>query len=778
MTPDMILVLLILSAAVVLLVGGWIPMEVTALMTLGAVALTGLISPDQALSGFSNPAGVTGWAVFILSGGLTRTGVANLIGRYVLRWAGTTEARIIAVVMISAGVMSAFMNNIAVAALMLPVVMDVAHRTQCPPSRLLMPLAYGSLLGGLTTMIGTPPNILVSNALRDADLRAFQLFDYTPVGLVLLAAGVAYMVLIGRRLLPKRDVEKESAAAGHLNLQEQYDLQERMFLMRVPADSALVAKTLLESRLGAALGLHVVGILRNQHTELAPSPLVKIQAGDRLLIEGRLERINELSGWRLLTMVEPESATARLLSETLAAAEARVSPGSLLAGKSLREAEFQNKYPVSILSLRRNGEPSAADLHAVLLQPGDRLLFHGAREQLTALEKSGDFEEFRFLDEPELSERSGTRLLMLRVPEVSILLGKTLKEARLGEALGIGVLLIERQDGTRLAPFADLTLMAGDRVVAKGKPADLLIVQGLEQLEIQREVGRLESESIGMMETVLSPRTTLAGKTLRDLHFREKYGLSVLAVWRGGRPYRTNLGDMPLRLGDALLLYGPRERLRVLGREPDFIVLTEAVQEAPLLEKANLAMLIMAAVLLPVILGVAPIAIAVVVGAALMVMARCLTMAEAYRAIEWRVVFLIAGMLPLGIALDKTGTAQYIAEGVVATAGPLGPLAVMAGLLALTFLATCVIPIAAVVVLMAPIILSASAGMGVSPHMMMMGLAMAASSSFMSPISHPANLLVMGPGGYQFKDYIKVGLPLTLLVWFLTLLIVPLLWGS
>jgi di/tricarboxylate transporter len=235
---------------------------------------------------------------------------------------------------------------------------------------------------------------------------------------------------------------------------------------------------------------------------------------------------------------------------------------------------------------------------------------------------------------------------------------------------------------------------------------------------------------------------------------------------------------MPLRLGDALLLYGPRERLRVLGREPDFIVLTEAVQEAPHLEKANLAMLIMAAVLLPVILGVAPIAIAVVVGAALMVMARCLTMAEAYRAIEWRVVFLIAGMLPLGIALDKTGTAQYIAEGVVATAGPLGPLAVMAGLLALTFLATCVIPIAAVVVLMAPIILSASAGMGVSPHMMMMGLAMAASSSFMSPISHPANLLVMGPGGYQFKDYIKVGLPLTLLVWFLTLLIVPLLWGS
>ena len=188
-------------------------MEVTALLSLGAVALTGLVSPVQALSGFSNPAVVTVWAVFILSGGLTLTGVANVIGRFVLRLAGTSESRMIIVIMVTAGVMSAIMNNVAVAALMLPVVMDIARHTDRPPSRLLMPLAYGSLLGGLTTQIGTPPNILVSDALRDAGMKTFTFFDFTPVGLIIMFAGVAFMVLIGRHLLPQRDVAKESSTS-------------------------------------------------------------------------------------------------------------------------------------------------------------------------------------------------------------------------------------------------------------------------------------------------------------------------------------------------------------------------------------------------------------------------------------------------------------------------------------------------------------------------------------------------------------------------------------
>jgi di/tricarboxylate transporter len=771
-----ILVLFILAAAVVLLVTEWIPLEVTALLVLGSVALTGLVTTEQALSGFSSPAVITVWAVFILSGGLTRTGVASLIGRYVQRWAGETEARMIMIVMLSAGVMSAFMNNVAVAALMLPVVMDLAHHTRTPPSRLLMPLAFGSLLGGLTTMIGTPPNILVSSSLREAGLQHFRLFDFSPVGIIVMLTGIAFMVLAGRYLLPSRDVEKESAGAGRMNWKAQYDLQERMFLMRVPADSVFVGQTLAQSRLASVLGLYVIGILRENKAQLAPGPAVTLQAGDRLLVEGRLDRVNELSGWRQLTLVGSSPDAERLFSESITAVEARLSPTSLLVGRSLRDTEFRKNYGVSVISLRRAGEPPLRDVRDEPLQSGDTLLLHGMREQLEALEQEGDFDEFHFLDAAGLSERLEDGLLTLQVPEDSVLRGRTLKEARLGEALGVDVLLIERQDGTRLTPGAELTLSAGDLLVAKGKREDVRILQGLEQMEIRREADRLETESIGMAEAVLSPRTTLAGKTLREIQFREKYELSVLAVWRGGRPYRTHLGDMPLQLGDALLLYGARERLQVLGREPDFIVLTETAQEMPRIRKLKMSVGIMAVVLLPVIFGLVPIAIAAVVGAALMVLTRCLTMTEAYRSIEWRAVFLIAGMLPLGIALDQSGAAKLIAEAVVAFAGPFGPLAVMAGMVILTFLAACVIPPAAIVVLMAPIILSASAKLGVSPYTMMMGLAIAAASSFISPIAHPANLLVMGPGGYRFVDYVKVGLPLTLVILVVILLVVPLVW--
>ncbi len=234
MTLDIAIVLSLLAVAVVFLVTEWIPMEVTALLSLGAVALIGLVSPVEALSGFSNPAVVTVWAVFILSGGLTRTGVANAIGHFVLRLAGNSESRMIVVIMTTAGVMSAIMNNVAVAALMLPVVMDIARHTARPPSRLLMPLAYGSLLGGLTTQIGTPPNILVSDALRDAGLKSFTFFDFTPVGLIVMFTGIAFMTFIGRHLLPQRDVAKESSADTKVDWQTQYDLQERLFHIRIP----------------------------------------------------------------------------------------------------------------------------------------------------------------------------------------------------------------------------------------------------------------------------------------------------------------------------------------------------------------------------------------------------------------------------------------------------------------------------------------------------------------------------------------------------------------
>jgi di/tricarboxylate transporter len=305
-------------------------------------------------------------------------------------------------------------------------------------------------------------------------------------------------------------------------------------------------------------------------------------------------------------------------------------------------------------------------------------------------------------------------------------------------------------------------------------------VEGLQSLQVETQslpdLGELESEEIGLVETVLSPHSALAGKTLRELNFRFKYGLSVLAIWREGRAYRSKLRDMPLRFGDALLLYGPRERLRMLGSEPDFLVLTEEAQEAPRQEKIPVALLVMAIVLVPAIFGWLPIAITAITGVTLMILTGCLTMEEAYRSINWKAIFLIAGMLPLGIAMERTGAAQLLANGMVGLIGGLGPVAVMGGFFLLAALASQFMPNPAVAVLLAPIALRTASDLGISPYTLMMTVAVSASAAFLSPVGHAANVLVMGPGGYRFSDYLKVGLPLTIVTMVVVLLVMPVFW--
>ncbi len=782
MTPDIILIISILTMAVVLLITEWIPMEATALLSLGAVALTGLVSPMEALSGFSNPAVVTVWAVFILSGGLTRTGVANAIGSFVLRLAGSRETTMIIVIMTTAGVLSAVMNNVAVAALMLPVVMDIARHTATPPSKLLMPLAYGSLLGGLTTQIGTPPNILVSDALREAGLKAFTFFDFTPVGLTVMFSGIAFMTFIGRHLLPQRDVAKESAARRKIDWQSQFDLQENLFQVRVPRDSILVNKTLTQIRLGSVLGWNVIGITRGDRTLLAPGPTDILRAEDRLTIEGRIESLNELNSWHQLIIEENGIDLLGPYSGKIKIGEVLLPGNSRYVGSTLNSIGFRARFGVNVLALRHNHHVKRTNLADEPLQRGDMLLIAGPADRLEEFKTLAGFEQFRYVQQSELTEiyNLHERLMVMQVPPQSALVGKSLKESRLGDALGSRVLGILRGSDPIIMPQPDEVLQTGDRLVVEGRLSDFEMLWGLEKLEIERRaqpsIEKMVSADVGLVEAILSPQTALEGKTLRQINFREKFGLNVLALWRRGQAYRSNLRDVDLRFGDALLLLGPRSKLQLLGREPDFIVLTETAQEELRLPKMKLALVIMAGILLPVILGWVPIYIAAVVGAALMVLAGCLTMEEAYRQIEWKAVFLIAGMLPLGTALDKTGAAKLIAEGVVALVGPLGPNAVMLGLVALTFLATCFVPTAALVVLMAPIVLSTSANMGLSPYGLIMAVAMAASASFTTPISHPANILVMGPGGYRFVDYLKVGGLLTLMILVVLMVVMPVFW--
>jgi di/tricarboxylate transporter len=782
LTPDIAIVLSILAAAVVFLITEWIPMEVTALLSLGAVALLGLVSPVEALAGFSNPAVVTVWAVFILSGGLTRTGVANVIGNFVLRIAGTRETTMILVIMTTAGVMSAIMNNVAVAALMLPVVMDIARHTGRPPSRLLMPLAYGSLLGGLTTQIGTPPNILVSDALRDAGLTSFTFFDFTPVGLVVMFSGIAFMTFIGRHLLPRRDVVKESSGNQKKDWQSQYDLQERLFHIRVPRGSVLANKTLAQVRMGSVLGWNVIGITRGDRTVLAPGPTDTLLVGDRLTVEGRIETLNELKNWHQLVVEEGGIDLQEPYSDEIKIGEVLLPGNSRFAGSTLNSLGFRARFGLNVLAIRRDDRIMRTNLQDENLQRGDMLLVAGTEEHLEKLEKTSGFDQFRYVELSELTDiyHLHRRLMVMQVPPDSALVEKSLKQSRLGDALGSRVLGILRGENPIIMPEPHEILQAEDRLVVEGRQRDFDNLRALEEMEIERrtdtDVDKLVSGEAGLVEAILSPQTTLEGKTLRQINFREKFGLNVLALWRKGRAYRSNLRDMELRFGDALLLLGPRAKLQLLGREPDIIVLTETAQEELRTEKMKFSILIMVVVLLPVILGWVQIYIAAVIGAALMVLVGCLSMKEAYRQIEWKAVFLIAGMLPLGTALDQTGAAKLIAEGVVALVGPFGPKAVMLGLVLLTFLATCFVPTAALVVLMAPIALNTAANMELSPFGLMMAIAMAASASFMTPVSHPANILVMGPGGYRFADYLKIGGLLTLVILVVLMAVLPVFW--
>jgi di/tricarboxylate transporter len=312
MATEIIIVIAILVVVIVFLVTEWLPLEVMALLVLGTLAVTGIVSPKEALAGFSNPAVVTIWAVFILSGGLTRTGIANILGRQLLKVAGSKEWLLVAIIMIIAGGLSAFMNNVAIAALMLPVVMDIARKTDRSPSILLMPLAYGSLLGGLTTMIGTPPNILVSEALRQNGMTPFTLFDFTPVGLVVMLSGVLFVTFVVTRYLPKHAGEGEKSGLRR-DFLSQYELQKRLFQIKIPPASTLVGKTLLDSRLGSALKITVVGLTRGGKTYLAPTKDHIIASGDTLIVEGRLDRVQEMNHWgQLLTETDTIGVEALL----------------------------------------------------------------------------------------------------------------------------------------------------------------------------------------------------------------------------------------------------------------------------------------------------------------------------------------------------------------------------------------------------------------------------------------------------------------------------------
>jgi di/tricarboxylate transporter len=340
---------------------------------------------------------------------------------------------------------------------------------------------------------------------------------------------------------------------------------------------------------------------------------------------------------------------------------------------------------------------------------------------------------------------------------------------------------IENKDQTLSVPAADTVFEEGDTLLLKGRLEEFRQKDIDPRLDILAPVEYaerdLESASNVVVECMLAPRSPLIGSTLRQVRFRDKYGMQVLAIWRKDRSIRTRVGDIPLEFGDSLLMQGPWQKLDLLGSGPEIILLgNEPKHPPPMRGKAWLALTIFAVTILGAAATPLSVPEVMLAGALVMILAWILKMEHAYRAIDWTVVILVAGMLPLGTAMTKTGTTALIAHAIVSTLGPLGPLVLLLGLLTLTVVLSQAIKGAAVSAVVGPIAISAAQTMGLDPRSVAMGVALATSMAFVTPLGHPVNILMMGAGGYKFRDFLKVGLPLTILLFAATILLLPVFW--
>lgn len=505
---------------------------------------------------------------------------------------------------------------------------------------------------------------------------------------------------------------------------------------------------------------------------------MRLSAGDEVFVLGRLDHLEELSESPNLHLDPDPPDFDQLLSASIGVAELIVTKDAPFAGHSVAQLDFRGEWGCVVLAIRRNGALRRSYLRDVVITIGDEILLYGERSSLKHLA------EECFVREIGSAASSAyllqERLLGIHIPPGSPLAGQSLVESRLGLTFGLVVLAIERSGAMLMLPSIETELQTEDRVIVQGNPADLEVIRGMQEIVIERQpnidIANLTAGDLTLVEVTLSPYATQADQSLRDLRFRDKYGMNVLAIWHRGHAHFSNLGDWRLELGDAMLLYGPRTNVERLRIDPNFLVLESDGEIGLNHRKAPIAAIIMVAVVLVVMLGWLPLAIAAIIGATLMVLTGCLTMDDAYVYIEWKAVFLIAGMLPLGIALETTGAAAFLAQTMLDAIGGYGPLAVLAGLFALTAVLAQFMPNPVIAVLIAPIALNAAGAYGITPYAFVMAVALAASASFLTPIAHPANILVMGPGGYRFSDYVKAGLPILLLLWIAAVVLIPIFW--
>lgn len=588
---ETLIVSAVLLVALVLFVTELVPIDLTALLIVGLLILTGVLTPAEGFSGFSHPAPVTVAAMLVLSAGLIRTGAVARLGQKVSAMGGTSEFSQLFVIIPVIALLSAFVSNTAAVAMFIPLVLNIAREKNLSPSKMLLPLSYAAILGGACTYIGTSTNIIVGTIYAAGGRPPLQMFEFSGLGLVLLGLGAVYMLTIGQRNLPSRPTEA--------SLTEGYRLREYLTELVIRADSPLLDRTLKETNFSQQMDIEVLEIQRGQHKLRLFLQDIRLRGGDILIVKGNLE---------------------------------------------------------NILKIR---DTEGVDIQA----------------------------------EVKLSDRD------------------------------------------------------------------------------------LKSEDIALAEAVISPDSFLIGRTLKEADFRQRYQATALAIRRHGSQIRDKLGRVRLQVGDMLLVQVRKGVLDNLRQDSDFMLILEESQGSDFrFSKLPVAALVFLCVIAAAASRQLSIELAALFGAMSMVLTRCITLRQAYLAVDWRIVILIGGTLALGTAMEKTGTANLIAENLVRWSGALGPVALIAVLYLLTLGMTELMSNNATAALLTPIAISIADQGGWDPRPFAFCVAFAASCSFLTPIGYQTNTMVYGPGGYRFTDYFKVGVWLSLISWLTATLLIPRIW--
>ena len=578
MTPEQIIALSGIAAAFALFLWGRVRYDIAAMGVLFAMTALGVVGVDDAFSGFGHPAVATVAAVLIITNGLERSGAVDRIARMLAKRAGGALRQVFAFTGLTA-FFSAFMNNIGACALFMPIAVQAAERNGDPPSRLLMPISFASLLGGLVTLIGTPPNIIVAGFRGDAAGEPFGMFAFTPVGIVVAIVGLFYIILIGRRLLPMRESAKADAA----------DL---------------------------------------------------FQIDDYI-------------------------------------AEASVRPGGAMDAAAVNDLEAISLGEVALVALIRKGETMLAPAGVESLFAGDVLVLEGPRQSIQRLAEDGDL---------DIAGPSGFTM------------------------------------------------------------------------------GELASEDVALMEAVVAPNSPMVNRTPRRLRLHQRYGVNLLAVARRGRPIGESIGSTRFEVGDVLLLQGERaaaaETLAALGLLP----LAKQPESQERYGHLGGSLFAFGAAILVTGLGLLPAHIAFLGAVLGLLVAGSVSIRDVYDSVDWPIIILLGAMIPVGQALQSTGATDLLAAPLIGLAAKAPVGVIIAALMLLAMLLSDVVNNAATAVVTAPIAIAVANGLGLSIDPFLMAIAIGASCTFLTPIGHQSNLLVMGPGGYKFSDYWRMGLALDLII--------------